>query len=144
MRMQVVTIGNLKGGVGKTTSVVNLAYSLSEMGKKVLVIDADPQNNTTSFFGKVNRNGKTLYDVLKSPEEAQACICCTKYKNIDLIRGDIDIEEDDVQHMGWLTILKQHLESEYDFASVPFENYDFVITVMNPFLAIAAKKAKKK
>lgn len=48
--MKIITVGNLKGGTGKTTSTVNLAYSMSLLSRKVLVIDADPQTNLTPFF----------------------------------------------------------------------------------------------
>lgn len=53
--MKTYVVGNLKGGVGKTTSVVNLAYSLSVLGQNILVVDADPQANTTPFFTKSGR-----------------------------------------------------------------------------------------
>ena len=57
--MKIITVGNLKGGTGKTTSTVNLAYSMSLLSRKVLVIDADPQTNLTPFFTKANQNGYT-------------------------------------------------------------------------------------
>lgn len=55
--MKTYTIGNLKGGVGKSTTTVNLAYEFSRIGKRVLVVDLDPQCNTTRFFAKVNAQG---------------------------------------------------------------------------------------
>ena len=71
MRTYVIT--NLKGGVGKTTSAVNIGYNMAVLGQKVLMIDADPQTNLTPFFVKANPNGRTLKDVLSvlapSPEE---------------------------------------------------------------------------
>lgn len=64
--MKVYVIGNLKGGVGKTTTTVNLAYTYAEMGGRTLVIDLDPQCNCTRFFAKVNEYNKTIKDVLEA------------------------------------------------------------------------------
>lgn len=93
--MKTYVIVNLKGGVGKTTSTVNLGYNMAVLGKRVLLIDADPQTNLTPFFTKANPNGKTLRDVFLHPERIKNIICRSKYENIDIIKGSTALKEAD-------------------------------------------------
>lgn len=91
--MKTFTIGNLKGGVAKSTSTVNIAYSFSMLGKRVLVIDLDPQCNTTRFFAKVNKSGCTILDVLVDASKIKRAIRRTQYKHIDIVRGCPELDE---------------------------------------------------
>lgn len=95
--MITICISNLKGGVGKTTTSVNLSYTLSMMGKKVLVIDLDPQCNCTRFFAKVNQTGYTVSQLFQSPQKIKQMIYRTKYKNLDVIRGNSDIKVESIE-----------------------------------------------
>lgn len=89
----IIAVWNLKGGVGKTTSTINLAYELGAMGHKVLIVDLDPQINTTPIFTKANENGVTIANVMHEPEKARSAVRRTKYKNIDIIKGSSALTE---------------------------------------------------
>ena len=91
--MKVYVVANLKGGVGKTTTTVNVAYTFSEMGGRVLVIDLDPQCNCTRFFAKVNGYSKTVRDVLENPKGINSAVYRTKYQDIDIVKGSVKITE---------------------------------------------------
>lgn len=116
--MKTIVVSNKKGGVGKTTTVVNEAYSFAELGRKVLVIDGDPQANTTSFFAKVNQHTKTLKDVLANPSKCKSSIYRTKFENIDIIKGDTTLAETDAWSKDWLKELKKYVGDKYDICIV--------------------------
>jgi chromosome partitioning protein len=87
-----LAIINQKGGVGKSTSTVNLAAALGEKGKKTLVIDLDPQGNTTSGFGvEKSVDMKSIYDGLMNEVSVEELMLSTEEKNVDIVPATIDL-----------------------------------------------------
>ena len=90
----IISIVNQKGGVGKTTSAVNISAALGAKGKKVLLVDFDPQGNATSGYGISKKNLKiTSYDVVMSNVRPQEAVIATNCKNVSLIPANAQLAE---------------------------------------------------
>lgn len=120
-----IAIFNQKGGVGKTTTNVNLSASLVKLGKKVLVIDNDPQGNSTSGLGIDKQSLEySLYDALIDDVETKKCIVKTAYKGLDVLPSNVDLAGAEIEMIdidnreGRLKKIIESVKSDYDYIFV--------------------------
>ena len=126
--MKIISIINQKGGVGKTTLAVNLGVALSERGKKILLIDLDPQGNLTYSFG-ITPNGGTISDVLQGSKTIQAIL--TQAETVTLAPSSVslaDVEVSLVSKIGREGILKDRLKTVTGF--------DYILIDCPPSLSV--------
>lgn len=135
---KIIAFANQKGGVGKTTSAVNIAASVGILGKKVLLIDIDPQGNTTSGVGINKKNLKaTSYEILIGEIEAEKAIVTTEFKNLSVIPSNISLagaEFDLYQLDNREYRLKEELNAIKD-------NYDYIFIDCPPSLGMITVNA---
>ena len=134
---KIVSIANQKGGVGKTTTSINLSTILAKKGKKVLMIDADPQGNATSGLGIEKEQQFSVYDVLIEDIEVENTLQTTQVKNLDLCPSNINLAGAEVQLVGAENRefrLKSKLENIKD-------DYDYIIIDCPPSLGLVTLNA---
>ena len=128
---RIIAIANQKGGVGKTTTSINLASSLAAKGKKVLVIDTDPQGNTTSGFGiEKNELENTIYELILSECSIKECILNDVIAGVSIIPSNVNLAATEIELIGVDRkefILKREVEWIKD-------GYDYIIIDCPPSL----------
>ena len=138
MDNKIISVINQKGGVGKTTTVINLAAGLTMKGKKILVIDLDPQGNATTGLGLSNAESsdQTIYSVLNGSKKIHEVIKKTSFENLDLITSNVDLSGLEVETAGdsrRAFMLKDELASYLNNSRAL---YDYVLIDCPPSLSL--------
>lgn len=136
MSAKVICVTNQKGGVGKTTTAVNLSYYLAKDKKKTLLVDFDPQGNATSGLGieKTDRAklGATMTEVILGQAQMGQAVRATKYKNFDLCPATPELANAEVE----MANMQRKFVRLRDAINAVKENYDFVIIDLPPSLSL--------
>lgn len=135
---KIISIVNQKGGVGKTTTAVNLASAIGIAGKKVLLIDADPQGNTTSGYGIKKKEVQiTSYELLIGKGTAEKAALKTPYKNVEVVPSSMDLAAAEVD-----LIDIEHREAQLKMALASSrEMYDYIFIDCPPSLGLVTINA---
>lgn len=135
---KILAIANQKGGVGKTTTAVNLASALGAKGQKTLLVDVDPQGNSSSGVGVDRRRLKsTMYEVLIGEVQAKDARIHTEFDNLDLLPSSMDLAGAELE-----LIEMEHRESILKSALVPLRaEYDYIVIDCPPSLGIITTNA---
>ena len=130
---RIIAIANQKGGVGKTTTAINLSACLAESGQRVLAVDFDPQGNETSGLGMEKSTiERTVYDLLVGECEIEECLIPNVQENLDLLPSNVDLAGAEIELLeieNKEILLKSYLEKVK-------KNYDFIIIDCPPSLSV--------
>jgi len=135
---KIIAFANQKGGVGKTTTCINLAAYIAIMGRKVLIVDMDPQGNATSGVGIEKRSGlKTIYNVIDGDCNIEEAILETEIENLDIVPASVDLAGAEIE-------LVQMVAREKIVKNILYQivkNYDYIFIDCPPSLGLLTVNA---
>ena len=134
---RVISIANQKGGVGKTTTAVNLSACLAERGKKVLLIDIDPQGNATSGLGIEVHEDKSIYNVLVDDMDIAETVVHTMVKKLDVCPANINLAGAEIELVSMVS-RENRLKDAVEKIK---ENYDYILIDCPPSLGLITLNA---
>ena len=137
--MKIVAIANQKGGVGKTTTAVNLSAALAELKSRVLLIDLDPQGNATSSFGLQEVEGESVYGALLGNDSVADKVLPTRLENLFVIPADLDLAGAEIE----IARMKDHLTRLAQALAILREDdtFDYILLDCPPSLGILMTNA---
>ncbi len=135
---KIIAIANQKGGVGKTTTSINLSACIAARGKKVLVIDIDPQGNTTSGYGiEKNEIDNTIYELILGDCSIEDCILKEVIPNVSILPSNVNLAAAEIELIG-IEKKEYILKNEVDWVK---DKYDFIIIDCPPSLSLLTVNA---
>lgn len=135
---RIIAIANQKGGVGKTTTSINLSASLAAKGKKVLIVDIDPQGNTTSGFGvDKNQLENTIYELILGECSIHDCIIKEIIPNVSILASNVNLAAAEIELIG-VDNKEYILKKEVDYIK---DQYDYIIIDCPPSLSMLTVNA---
>ena len=135
---KIIAICNQKGGVGKTTTAVNLSACLGKRGKKTLIVDIDPQGNTTSGYGiEKNELENTIYELMLGECSIEDCIIKDVIKNVSILPSNVNLAAAEIELIG-VERKEYILKNEVDWIK---DRYDFIIIDCPPSLSMLTVNA---
>ena len=135
---RIIAIANQKGGVGKTTTSINLSSCIAAKGKKVLVVDIDPQGNTTSGYGiEKNDLDNTIYELMLGDCSIEDCIIKDVIENISILPSNVNLAAAEIELIG-VDKKEYILKNEIDWVK---DRYDYIITDCPPSLSLLTVNA---